>query len=78
MAKKSRTVVRSSKTGRFVKKVAAERHPSTTVVETVVSASEPSKKKLVRVVRSTKTGRFLKNSAAKRRPDVAKVDTVER
>ncbi len=31
----SRKVARSAKTGRFVKKGYAKRHPSTTVVETV-------------------------------------------
>ena len=40
--KKNKTICRSAKNGRFVKKSYAEKHPNTTVKETI---RKPSKKK---------------------------------
>lgn len=58
MAKRTRTVARSAKTGRFVKTTAAKFRPSTTVVEQVMVSSHS-----VKVARNVKTGRFVKKKA---------------
>jgi hypothetical protein len=55
----SRGVARSAKTGRFVKKSYAKRHPNTTVVEGVAVSQ---KSRVVRVVRDKTTGKFVSNS----------------
>ncbi len=55
----SRRVPRSTKTGRFVKKVYARRHPNTTTTETVVSSV---KKRVARVVRDKATGKFVSSA----------------
>lgn len=68
-----RTVARSAKTGRFVKKATAKRHPDTTVVERM-SVSGHS----VEVVRSTYSGQFVKKSTAKRHPEKTVVEKLER
>jgi hypothetical protein len=64
---------RSAKTGRFVKKSTAKRHPSTTLSETNKGGGGG---KAVKVHRSAKTGRFVKASTAARHPDTTVTETV--
>lgn len=70
---RSKTVVRSAKTGRFVKASAAKSSPSTTVVEQVEVKSGD-----VEVARSATTGRFVKKDTARRHPDKATLQKVKR
>jgi signal recognition particle subunit SEC65 len=71
---RTRTVVRSAKTGRFVKKGAAKRRPKAVVVEQV----KVSGNSIVEVARSTKTGRFVKKATAKRHPQTTSIARVKR
>jgi hypothetical protein len=68
-----KVVVRSAKTGRFVKKSAAKFNPSTTVVEKLEMPEHS-----VEVARSALTGRFVKKSTAKRHPNKTVVEKVKR
>lgn len=68
-----KTVVRSARTGRFVKRSAAKYNPSLAVVEKV-----EVKEHSVKVARSTVTGRFVKRSTAKRHPKRAVVEKLKR
>jgi hypothetical protein len=52
-------VARSSKTGRFVKKSYAKRHPNTTVYQTVAKLE---KNRVAQVVRDRATGKFVAKS----------------
>jgi hypothetical protein len=73
-AGRTRTVVRSAVTGRFVKKTAAKRRPDITVLDEV---SLPSNDE-IEIVRSTRTGRFVKSSTAKRHPATTVKEVVKR
>ena len=72
-ASRSKTVVRSAKTGRFVKASSAKRSSGTTIVEKVNVASHT-----VDVARSAATGRFVKKATARRHPDKTSVKRVKR
>lgn len=73
MEKRTRTVYRSAKSGRFVKKTAAKYNPSVTVKESIQSDKQPTE-----VARSASTGRFVKKSTAKRHPATTVVESVKR
>lgn len=73
-ASRKKIVVRSSKTGRFVKRSAAKYAPSRVVTED----AKPKRKKTVEVTRSTVTGRFVKKSASKRHPRTTSTQKVKR
>lgn len=68
-----KTVVRSAKTGRFVKASTAKRSPSTTIVEQV-----EVKTGAVEVARSASTGRFVKKDTARRHPTKTTIQKVKR
>lgn len=70
---RSKTVVRSATTGRFVKASAAKRSPSTTVVESLTVSPTT-----VEVTRSATTGRFVKKDTARRHPDKTTRQKVKR
>jgi signal recognition particle subunit SEC65 len=72
-AKRTRTVVRSAKTGRFVKRTAAKFNPSVAVADRVEVAEHS-----VDLARSAKTGRFVKQSYAVRNPSTTVVETIKR
>jgi hypothetical protein len=71
---RTRTIVRSAKTGRFVKRGAAKRRPRAVVVEQVKVSGNST----VEIARSTKTGRFVKKSTAKRHPKATSMTRVKR
>lgn len=72
-APRSKTVARSSATGRFVKASTAKRSPSTTVIENVAVPVM-----VVEVARSAATGRFVKKDTARRHPDKTLREKVRR
>lgn len=72
-AKRTRVVVRSAKTGRFVKKAAAKFNPSVAIADQVKVAEHS-----VDLARSAKTGRFVKQSYAVRNPSTTVVETIKR
>jgi hypothetical protein len=71
--RRPKTVVRSSRTGRFVKNSAAKFNPKATVVEKV-----EVKESSVEIARSASTGRFVKKSTARRHPARTVVTKVKR
>lgn len=73
-ASQGRTIVRSSKTGRFVKQSAAKLRPDVAVVEIIAAHSKSE----VELARSTRTGRFVKKATAKRNPEATVVERVKR
>lgn len=76
-----RRVGRSAKTGRFVKKSYAKKHPSTTVVESVRIGKWDDTidvgPKFRKVARSAKTGRFVKKSFADKHPSTTIVEKIK-
>ncbi len=70
---RSKTISRSAKTGRFVKQSYAERHPATTVVESV-----EVERHTVKVARNSETGRFVKRKALKGTSKKVVPDEIER
>jgi hypothetical protein len=72
--RRTRKVVRSAKTGRFIKSSAAKRRPDVALTETVVVNSDV----VLELARSTKTGRFVKKTTAKRNPKTTTIQRVER
>lgn len=73
LAARSKTIIRSSKTGRFVKAATAKRSPATTTIEKVDVASHT-----VDLARSAATGRFVKKATARRHPDKTTVKRIKR
>ncbi len=71
---RTRTIVRSVKTGRFVKSSAAKRRPDVSIKETVEVSSGAE----VELARSVKTGRFVKKTTAKHNPKKAVLQRVRR
>jgi hypothetical protein len=71
---RTRTVVRSAKTGRFLKSSAAKRRPDVSLKETVEIGSGTE----VELARSAKTGRFVKKTTAKHNPKKTIVKRVRR
>lgn len=69
-----RTVVRSSKTGRFVKQSAAKLRPDVAKVEAIANPVQLE----VELVRSTRTGRFVKKATAKRNPESTVIERIKR
>lgn len=72
-ATRTKTIVRSAKTGRFVKASTAKRssHAVKTEELTVTASS-------VEVARSASTGRFVKKDTARRHPDKTVVQRLKR